>query len=181
MTECRVSTVSKNYAKALLDVADEFNSLDLIKTQLDDIKSVLQSSKDLQIVMENSSISSAKKIEILTSIFGNKIDEKLMNFLKLLVEKNRFGEFDSIVISFNEFLDKKSNKKNVEVISPIELNFETKSNILFKLEHKLNCEVVPHWTVDESIIAGLAFKFDDYVIDTSVRNKIENLCKNISR
>ena len=88
MTECRVSTVSKNYAKALLDVADEFNSLDLIKTQLDDIKSVLQSSKDLQIVMENSSISSAKKIEILTSIFGNKIDEKLMNFLKLLVEKN---------------------------------------------------------------------------------------------
>ena len=54
MTECRVSTVSKNYAKALLDVADEFNSLDLIKTQLDDIKSVLQSSKDLQIVMENS-------------------------------------------------------------------------------------------------------------------------------
>ena len=109
MTECsRVSTVSKNYAKALLDVADEFNSLDLIKTQLDDIKSVLQSSKDLQIVMENSSISSAKKIEILTSIFGNKIDEKLMNFLKLLVEKNRFGEFDSIVTSFNEFLDKKS-------------------------------------------------------------------------
>ena len=101
MTECRVSTVSKNYAKALLDVADEFNSLDLIKTQLDDIKSVLQSSKDLQIVMENSSISSAKKIEILTSIFGNKIDEKLMNFLKLLVEKNRFGEFDSIVTTFN--------------------------------------------------------------------------------
>ena len=84
MTECRVSTVSKNYAKALLDVADEFNSLDLIKTQLDDIKSVLQSSKDLQIVMENSSISSAKKIEILTSIFGSKIDEKLMNFLKLI-------------------------------------------------------------------------------------------------
>ena len=81
MSECRVSTVSKNYAKALLDVPDEFNSLDLIKTQLDDIKSVLQSSKDLQIVMENSSISSAKKIEILTSIFGNKIDEKLMNFL----------------------------------------------------------------------------------------------------
>ena len=101
--------------------------------------------------------------------------------MKLLVEKNRFDEFESIVIAFNDYLDKKSNKKTVEIISPIKLNFETKSNILFKLEHKLNCEVVPHWTVDESIIAGLAFKFDDYVIDTSIRNKIENLCKNISR
>ena len=48
MTKCRVSTVSKNYAKALLDVADEFNSLDLIKTQLDDIESVLQSSRSLR-------------------------------------------------------------------------------------------------------------------------------------
>lgn len=181
MVESKVSTVSKNYAKALLEVAEELNSLDLFKQQLDEIESVLQSSKDFQIVMDNSSISASKKIEILSAILGGKIDEKLLNFLKLLVEKNRFDEFESIVISFNAYLDKKSNKKTVEIISPINLNFETKSNILFKLEHKLNCEVVPKWTVDESIIAGLAFKFDDYVIDTSIRNKIENLCKNISR
>ena len=61
------------------------------------------------------------------------------------------------------------------------MNFETKSNILFKLERKLQCEVIPHWSIDENIIAGLQFKFDDYVIDSSVRNKIENLSKNISR
>ena len=88
------------------------------------------------------------------------------------------------IVPFKDVLNevnKKSNKKNVEIISPIELNFETKSNVLFKLEHKLNCEVVPRWTVDEDIIAGLTFKFDDYVIDTSIRNKIENLSKNISR
>ena len=78
-------------------------------------------------------------------------------------------------------MDNMSNKKNVEIVSSIELNFETKSNILFKLERKLQCEVIPHWSIDENIIAGLQFKFDDYVIDSSVRNKIENLSKNISR
>lgn len=181
MAELNISTVSKNYAQALIDVAAESNSYELFKDQLDEIKSVLDSSKDLQIVMGNTSINISKKIDILKTILGDKVNPKIMNFLNLLIEKNRFDEFDSILVSYNEILDKKSNKKNVEIISPIELNFETKSNVLFKLEHKLNCEVVPRWTVDEDIIAGLTFKFDDYVIDTSIRNKIENLSKNISR
>lgn len=181
MAELNISTVSKNYAQALIDVAAESNSYELFKDQLDEIKSVLDSSKDLQIVMGNTSINISKKIDILNTILGDKVNPKIMNFLNLLIEKNRFDEFDSILVSYNEILDKKSNKKNVEIISPIKLNFETKSNVLFKLEHKLNCEVVPRWTVDEDIIAGLTFKFDDYVIDTSIRNKIENLSKNISR
>ena len=90
-------------------------------------------------------------------------------------------EFDSILTSYNDKIDRLANIKNVEIISAIDLNFETKTNILFKLEHKLNCEIVPHWHTDKNIIAGLTFKFDDYVIDTSIRNKIENLSKNISR
>ena len=122
----RISTVSKNYAQALLEIAAEHDSYEHIKNQLEEVAQVLHSSKDLQIVMSNSSISAAKKIDILN-------------------------------------------------------DFETKTNILFKLEHKLNCEIVPHWHTDKNIIAGLTFKFDDYVIDTSIRNKIENLSKNISR
>lgn len=181
MTDKRISTVSKNYAQALIQIGAENNSLEYIKSQLEDVKNVMDSSADLQVVMKNSSISSSKKIEILDSVFEGKIDKKVLNFLKLLVEKNRFNDFDSILESYADMLDKQSNKKNVEIISSIELNFETKSNILFKLEHKLNCDVVPTWSVDKSIIAGLAFKFDDYVIDTSVSNKIKNLSKNISR
>ena len=47
------------------------------------------------------------------------------------------------------------------------------------LEHKLNKEITPIWTVDKGLIAGLAFKIDDCVIDTSIRAKLENLSKNI--
>ena len=88
---------------------------------------------------------------------------------------------NSIVVTFNDLSDAKSNKKKVEIISSIDLDSENKDKILSALEKKLSCEVLPMWNVDESIIAGLKFKFDDYVIDTSVRNKIENLSKNISR
>lgn len=181
MAEKRISTVSNIYAKSLIEIAAESNSFAYFKTQLEQVLEVLQSSQDLKIVMGNSSVSTSKKIEILNDIFGEKIDAKILNLLKLLVEKNRFSELEAIYNSYCEMLNVQSNKKTVEIISAIDLTFEQKTNILFKLEHKLNCEVIPKWEVDDNIIAGLLFKFDDYVIDTSIRSKIQNLSKSISR
>ena len=181
MTKTLVSTISKNYAKALMEIATEQKSFEKIEKELNQISETINSSKDLRIVMSNSSISSATKIEIINEIFEEKIDTKLLNFLKILVDKNRFNEFEAIQIEYMNMLQKRSNKKTVEVYSPIELNFENKSNVLFKLEHKLGCEIAPIWKVDKTLIAGLAFKIDDCVIDTSVRAKLQNLSKNINR
>jgi F-type H+-transporting ATPase subunit delta len=181
MVKTLISSVSKNYSKALLDVAQTDNLVQNFKTELLEVEKVFESSTDLQIVMKNSSISIGEKIEILESVFGGKINQKILNFIKILVEKHRFDEFSAIVTSYCEMTEKLSNKKTVEVISPIKLNFENKSNVLFKLEHKFNCEINPIWTVDNSLIAGLAFKFDDTVIDTSIKAKLENLSKKINR
>ena len=180
MTKTMISTISKNYAKALMETIEQ-KSFEKVEKQLTQIAQVIESSEDLRIVMSNSSISTSTKIEIIDSIFNKKIDSKLLNLLKILIEKNRFNEFESIRAEYSNMLEKRSNKKTVEVFSPIELNFENKSNVLFKLEHKLGCEITPIWKVDKTLIAGLAFKIDDCVIDTSVRAKLADLSKNINR
>ncbi len=181
MTEKIISTVSKIYAKSLIDLATESNSLDLFHQQLGEVLNTFKSSEELQKVMSNPTISVENKIQVLEDVFASRVDKKILNLLKLLVEKNRFSEFESIYYAYCEMFDNKSNKKAVEVVSAVNLSFEDKTNVLFKLEHKLNCEITPSWSVDENIIAGLLFKFDDYVIDTSVRTKIESLSKSISR
>ena len=173
-----ISTISKTYAKALLDTGGDYK---MLESQLNEISNVINSSKDLRVIMSNSSIAISKKIEIIDEIFGGKIDTKLLNLLKILIEKNRFNEFESVKEAVSKLTEEVSNKKTVEIISPVKLNFENRTNVLFKLEHKLNKEITPIWTVDKSLIAGLAFKIDDCVIDTSIRAKLENLSKNINR
>ena len=100
-----------------------------------------------------------------------------MNLLKLLTEKNRISELKGIYEALSGFKNKKTNKKNVEIVSAIELNNETKQRIIEKLNKKLNCDIMPLWQIDKSIIAGLVFKYDDYVIDTSVLAKLKQLSK----
>lgn len=181
MSEIIVSEISKNYSKALLQLAIEQDKSDLFSSQLDELISTFESSEDLKVVMSNSSVSAIKKIEILNEIFSGKIDEKLLNLLKVLVEKNRFAELNSINLCYKQMNQKQENKRTVEVISPTELSQENKDRVLAKLKEKLNNEILPIWSVDDSLIAGLVFKFDDYVIDTSVRAKLENLSKILNR
>lgn len=174
-----ISTISKNYAKALSDSAGkDFMS---IKSQFEDVLNVIKSSNDLQIVMGNYSITVNKKFAILEEVFKGKIDDKLFYLLKILVEKNRLNEIFSIFEVYSKIIDERSNKKTVQIVSSVKLNTELKNRIIDKLQQKLNCGVKPDWQVDKNIIAGLEFKFDDYVIDSSVRTKLKNLGKNISR
>lgn len=172
-------TITKNYADAILETAKELNAVSDFGKQLDEIIAVIKNSSDLQVVMNNSAISGSKKIDIIDEIFNGKINQKLLNFLKILIKKNRFNSLDTINEIYKNEVTRLSNKQKVEITSPIPLNFENKTNVLFKLEHKLNCEVIPVWKVDKSLIAGLTFKIGDCVIDTSIRSKLEKLSKEI--
>lgn len=169
-----ISTISKNYAKALFESG---LAPDCVKYELSEIINTIDSSKDLEIVLSNSSISCTKKIEIIEGVFKGRISIYLLNLLKILAEKNRLSELGSIYAAYNEFDNQKSNKKSVQIVSSIQLNDEIKKNIVQKLEQKLTCEVLPQWQVDKSIIAGLVFKYDDCVIDTSVLSKLKQLSK----
>lgn len=181
MDKNKISLISKNYANALIEISKQDNSFEKFKTQLQQVSDTINSSNDLKLVMDNSSVSYINKIEIIENIFKDKIDLRILNLLKILIEKNRFDEFDSITQAYCEIADNFERKKDVEIISSVELEIDIKGKILNKLEQKLHSEVMPRWTVDESLIGGLVFKFGDVVIDTSIKSKLENLSKYMLR
>lgn len=164
--------IAQIYAKSLLDI-DVNNAL----IQLRQIEEVLKNSADLRDVLENSSVNIHSKIEILDKIFQNKIDEKLINFLKVLTEKKRISEFSNIIDIYEKSLYEKNNVKFVEIISAIDITEDYKQKILRKLEEKLQYSVTPNWVTDPNIIGGLVFKYEDTVIDSSLKSKIENFSK----
>ena len=84
-----------------------------------------------------------------------------------------------MVAAYKEDLDKINNIQRVEVVSAIELDDNSKQKIIDKLQHRLQKNVIAQWQTDEEIIGGLVVKINDDVIDSSLKNKLENLSKNI--
>lgn len=178
--EKQISTSAKNYADSLIKVGkDGVMTYEAILHDLNTVKEITSESDELVNVMENPAISINTKNEILDSVFSNQISDKIINFLKILIEKKRFNELDQIIQCFAVEVDDINNIKRVEVVSAIELTDDRKQRLTEKLKTKLNKQVSINWTLDNDIIGGLIIKIDDDVIDNSLKNKLENLSKNI--
>lgn len=170
----KISTSAETYADSLIKADENFEQ---ILNDLNEIKEIISQSDEFNNVMENPSIQNEIKFEIIDEIFKNKINDKLVNFLKILVEKNRFNEFNQIIQAYSNKTDNINNIKRVEVISAIDLTEDQKSRINEKLHTKLQKNIVAKWTTNENIIGGLIIKYDDNVIDNSLKNKLEKLSK----
>ena len=173
MTEF-ISQASKIYANALVGLDIDKNT---VINDLSQVLEVFGQSEDLRSILSNSSINFTKKKEILSEIFNGKIDEKLVNFLFILTEKNRINLLGQILESFEQVSAENSGIRVVEIISAVELNEGYKQRIIQKLETKLSKKVEPIWDIKPEIIGGLIFRIGDSVIDSSIRNKIENFSK----
>lgn len=176
----QITSIANNYADGIIEyAAGDITKLEKIFEDLKIIQTVLLQSHDLDEVLKNPAIDFTKKCEIIESIFGSYIDEHENNLLKILIEKQRFNEFDNIISALKNKLQDIKGEKEVSIISAIQLDDEQKNLIISKLENRLQKKVLPNWSENKEIIGGIIVQIDDNVIDMSLLNKIESLSKNI--
>lgn len=172
MKRCLTGIVN-NYAQALFETGAGFDA-DL-KTILD----VIKENADFVNVISNPAIDKSAKYSVIDEIFAGKIDSDVLKFLKILVEKSRFNEFESIYDCYLLKVQASKDIRQVEIVSAIPLVEIRKREIKEKLSEKLGKKIIPEWVTDENIIAGLIFKIGDDVIDTSLKKSLDNISKNI--
>lgn len=166
--------VAKRYAEALVEFGkSEKLSYVSISTNLANVQHILSKSNDLYEILINPLVSVEDKIELINKVFINEVDGLILNFLKILVEKNRFDLIGDIVKVYNLLLDDINSIARVEVISAVELNDVEQADIQAKLASKLKKQIVIKYNVDKSVIAGLIVKMGDNIIDMSVAHKLE--------
>ncbi len=176
----RLSISAKNYADALIKIVlDGIMSYNEVYDDLTTVQDILDMAPELFDVLKNPIVAFDTKIDIINEIFTKEIHKPIVNFLKILVEKKRFEEFSKIYAAYVKKLNKINNIQPVIVTSAIALTDEQKKGIALKLEEKLKKQVQPRWNIDNGIIAGLVIKINDDVIDTSLKNKIDKISKDL--
>ena len=126
--------IADRYAEALVEIAKgEKLTYERISSDLAIVEDTLSQSVDLDEVLKNPLISIEDKKEIINKVFSSEIDPLMVNFLKVLVDKDRFSTLREVIISFNIFLDKINNISRVKVTSAVELSQDAKNRLKEKL------------------------------------------------
>ena len=166
-----ISSTAKIYANALIET-DLSN--DIILQDLNLIKDTIQTT-GLNEFISNPAISLKIKHELLNDIFSNKINPKILNFIKLITEKGRFLQLNEIIEAYNYETNEINGIKRADIISAVELSEEQKKSVIERLSNKMKKSISANYIIDKSIIGGLVIKIDDNVIDNSLKNKLDRL------
>lgn len=172
--------IAQRYADALMDCANGGLSKNDIYNQIKDVELSLNNSEDLQNVMSSPIVSTEEKKNVISKIFENNVNRTVLNFLKLLVDKNRFNILTSIVDEYKNTLDRQNGILELKLTSAIDLNDEEKENIKSKLKEILSRELELEWNTDSSIIGGLVFESGDNIVDCSLQHKLQEIQKEIT-
>lgn len=171
--------VSKRYAKALIDVAQEKGQLDDVSADLKDFNEMYVTSIDLKNVLNLPTIKIDEKKSILAEILNSLKTNIIKDFLYLLVEEARFNTFSTVYYCFQQELNLQKGIIDVEVKSVIELDEEIKNRLKEKLEQKFSKMVNLNYVIAPKIIGGLVIGYNGKIIDLSVNTKFESLKKEL--
>lgn len=182
MTNTKNIVIADRYADALVKIAQDGKlTFEKIHTDLNTVKEILTQSKDLSEFLANPIMSAESKKEVIDKVFSNETDALIVNFLKVLVDKNRFEAFDEVLDSYNKYLDEINNISRIEVTSAVKMSEDSENRLKIKLEEKLKKNVVLDLNINPDIIAGLIIKIGDNVVDMSMKHKLQDLSKSITR
>jgi F-type H+-transporting ATPase subunit delta len=97
------------------------------------------------------------------------------NFLQLLADNRRLKLLPEIDVQFEVLRAEAERIADVEVTSAQELSAEQSKTLQAALERRLGLSVRLHPQVDKSLIGGAIVRYRDFVVDGSLRGRIERL------
>lgn len=173
--------VAKNYAQALHEIAK--GDLILEETFPGELKIIIESifKNNQDMFFKNPGISKKEKNDLLKKLFEGKINEKILNLLFLLIDKQRFSLLPDIQNYLNKSVNKTKGIVIAEVFSPQKLDSNTLENIRQRLENTLGGKekVTIESKIEPALIGGIKVRVNDLIYDGSVRNRLDNLKRSL--
>lgn len=167
--------VAQRYAKALMELAKEEGSFDIVVEDIRTISAAIEGSNDLRNMLRSPIIDDRTKESILRAVFGGKIGTIADRFVSLLTLKGRSPQLADIITAFNHLLDKEQNTVQATITTAVDLDPAQKQKLEERISTLSGHNVRATYVIDPSIIGGFRARFEDRMIDASVRHQLDRL------
>jgi F-type H+-transporting ATPase subunit delta len=167
--------VAKRYAKSIFDLSKEKNLLDTIHKDFSHLKTLVQESKELRLLIQSPIINSFKKLEIIKKAFSHHFNTLTLTFMDIIFKRHRESLLPFVADEFIRLYQKEHNITEVLLISAAPLSEEFVQQVKNKIENKLKTQVVFKYKIQPDIIGGFILRLGGKEYDGSVASKLRKL------
>jgi len=173
--------LDKRYAIALYTVAEEKGKVDEYLNDLREIVALMKHDLEFLKIIKHPLISTSAKKKMFIKIFKGKIDEDLLSFLLILIEKDRILFTEQKLNEMEKIHLERNNKLLVTVKTVIPLQETQRDNLRIKLQKMYDKKIIFDEKLDKNIIGGVYIRVGDDVIDGTIKNKLDEMKKLMSK
>ena len=169
-------TSAERYSLALYELSNESKLLDKIEEQSLSVLTLINKSEGFSNFIKDPTIDQADLLKTVDTISKNyKLETLLKNFLNFLIKKRRFFFIERILKSFIEICSKKRGELKAELKSAKELSNNEIIKITEELTKNFSSKIKLNYTHDKSLIGGLVVQVGSTMVDTSIKNKLQQI------
>ena len=170
------TTSAKRYSLALYELANESNTLVRVEENSLLLLNLISTNDDFSDLIKDPTISQDILTEIVSKISeSSKLENLFKNFLIFLVSKRRFFYIEKILKNFSEICSEKRGELKAEIKSAKNLTKSEINKITEELSSNFNSKIKLNYKHDESLIGGLVVQVGSTMIDTSIKNKLQQI------
>ena len=164
------------YSLALYELAIENNELTEIENHSSSIINLIIVNEDFRSLIKDPTNKKEDQLNVLKKILDQyQLNKLLTKFLCFLIFKRRFFYVYRILKSFVETCSIKRGELKAELISAKSLNENEVNNIKEELTKNFGSKIKLNYTYDTSLIGGLIVQVGSTMVDTSIKNKLQQI------
>ena len=171
----RDSTIARNYAETLLVLATRAEDLRGWGKMLTDVATAMRENPTLRLFLESPKVSAAQKSAVIGKAFTDRMPRLMLRFLQTVVHHRRQMLIPAIAEEYLNLVDAAEGRIHARVTVAKETDDAGRAAIATHLSRMFGKDVVPHLTVDPSIMGGVVVHVGDTVLDGSVRKRLASL------
>ena len=174
--ECKKYSIAQNYAKALFDMALQIDQIELIQENLSLFALEVCQNECVKHFFALPIFSLRNKLQIVKAILDkSKLNNLSTRFILTLINNNRVSLLKQILTEFDQIKLCHLKVCNVTVLTTNAINEHEKPILTKLLADKIQRVIKLNIETDSTLLGGLVIKFDDYIIDASLKNAINRV------
>jgi F-type H+-transporting ATPase subunit delta len=134
---------------------------------------------ELQEILRNPQLDKRAKTAAVDAVVGEG-DPLVLNFLRLLIEKNRAGEVEDVAVEFERLAAIEEGQLSVELTTAFDLTDDEARTIVGQIEQSAGRKVEATRAVDPHRIGGIVLQAGSLRVDASVRGRLERLGRDLA-
>ena len=174
-----MTQTARMYGGSLYELAVEEQLVEAIGGQMEEIRQIFHENADYMKLLSEPSVPWEERAKLIDEAFGSQAQKYLVNFIKLLCERNILREYGSCCEEFRRRYNADHGIAEAVVTGAVALSDAQMEALKQKLEKSSGKKVSLLQKKDPSVVAGLRVELEGKLLDGTVQSRLSGLSRKL--